>query len=591
MAHEYRVGNETIELEVDEDVVAVRYDDRHPMSVRAAVVASRAELGAFSDRFEVPGEKFTIIEVARTAQPRAARLEAASAALEEAKEVVRVAPVFKMGSCRVLATDRLLVGFKPGQVSTETLDKHGCTVLEAIGNECLVQINDPTRDPFEVVSALDAEEGVDYAEPDFVTIGKRLPRRSIAPSRATTEPLSVGQYAIEITRSVQAWAIQKGDPAVKIAILDEGVDTRHEDLRPALAGAYDATDDDGYQEPMPWDAHGTACAGLAVAVHGNGKGIRGVGGGCSLLAVRIAYSTRPGADWVTTSSWIRRAIDWAWKNGADILSNSWGGGAPSSAIIKAFQRARTEGRGGKGCVIIVAAGNDDGPVDFPGNLEGVLTVAASNEYDQPKTKASQDGETWWGSNYGPEVDVAAPGVHHWTTDITGSGGYGSDDYVPDFNGTSSATPIVAGAAGLILSADPDLHEAAVRDILRNTADKVGSLRYVNGRNDRMGYGRINVLEAVRQAQAGAARELVGTVKRVTVGDGTPAPAYALLTEDNGAHLLRTYQGFEAEPLDVLERQSLARISLHEGRQVRLRCARRQDTPHGSVLWGVTIEAL
>lgn len=103
----------------------------------------------------------------------------------------------------------------------------------------------------------------------------------------------------------------------------------------------------------------------------------------------------------TSNSIIRRAIDWSWENGADILSNSWGGGSPSSAIMNAFERARTQGRNGKGCVIVIAAGNDSGPVTFPGTLDNVLTVSASNEFDEFKTKTSQDKETWWGSNFGP----------------------------------------------------------------------------------------------------------------------------------------------------------------------------------------------
>jgi subtilisin-like proprotein convertase family protein len=258
-------------------------------------------------------------------------------------------------------------------------------------------------------------------------------------------------------------------------------------------------DGDSFQEPKPWDGHGTACAGLAAAVHDNVVGIRGIGGGCSLMAARIAYSQQEGANWTTSNSWIARAIDWAWENGADVLSNSWGGGTPSSAIINAFGRARTQGRGGKGSVVVVAAGNDSSAVDFPGNLPNVLTVSASNEFDQFKTKTSGDGETWWGSNFGPEVDVAAPGVHNWTTDISGSSGYRIGNYT-DFNGTSSATPIVAGACGLILSANPNLTEAEVRAIVRDTADKVGGQTYVNGRNDRFGFGRLNCRAAIEAAR-------------------------------------------------------------------------------------------
>ncbi|WP_395400217.1 S8 family serine peptidase [Pseudoduganella sp. UC29_106] len=201
----------------------------------------------------------------------------------------------------------------------------------------------------------------------------------------------------------------------------------------------------------------------------NLKGIRGVAGGCSLLAVRIAYSNGPNSGWVTTNGVIARAVDWAWQHGADVLSNSWGGGAPSNAIILAFERARILGRQGKGCVIVVAAGNGSGPVSFPAKLPNVLAVSATNEKDEFKTKTSSDGEYWWGSNFGPEVDISAPGVQNYTTDHGRAATTRRGHYYSKFNGTSSSTPLVAGAAALLLSANPGLTEARVRQILCSTA--------------------------------------------------------------------------------------------------------------------------
>ena len=262
------------------------------------------------------------------------------------------------------------------------------------------------------------------------------------------------------------------------------------------------------------------------------------------------------------------------------------GVAPSSAIINAFERARTQGRDGKGCVILVAAGNDSAPVNFPGNLVNILTVSASNEYDEPKTKISQDGESWWGSSFGPEVDVAAPGVHNLTTDISGQNGYTEENYVPDFNGTSSSTPIVAGAVGLVLSANKNLTEADVRDIIRNTADKVGPLAYVNGRNDHMGFGRLNVLRAVETVRDGNTT-LRGTIKQV--GTGEPkAGAFYLETDDGGIYALKAYQGFEAVAWQILEEQSLSYLAQFVNQNVTVNFSRRQDSPYGSILWGVSV---
>ena len=517
MSYTYYANGQPVVLEVDEDVVAVRFTEPAEHSVRAAMAAA-ANLAPFGERIELPEEKFTILPVAQVAKPRHERYLAAVAQLEQGDEVTRVAPVFKLGDKRAVATDRLLIGLKEsGKKARKLLRDHGLKVLEEFGDgaEFLVQLA-AESDPFVTLGELQHLPEVDYVEPDLVIIGQH-PMRGVGPAANGSDPLLPKQYAPQLTKATEAWASQQGRAEIKIAILDEGVDTQHEDLAATIKGGYDATDNDEFQEPNRWDGHGTACAGLAAAVPNNNLGVRGIGAGCSLLAVRIAYSAESGSNrWVTNNGWIRRAIDWAWRNEADVLSNSWGGGWPSTAIAWAFERARTLGRNGKGCVIVIAAGNESGPVSFPGTLPSVLTVSASNEFDEFKTRSSRDGEHWWGSNFGPEVTVAAPGVHNYTTDITGVGGYNGQPnghYTPDFNGTSSATPIVAGAVGLILSANADLNEAAVRAIIRDTADKVGSQPYFQGRNDQMGYGRLNVARALAAARA----QIGGTAAPISNG--------------------------------------------------------------------------
>jgi thermitase len=594
MVYEYKANGKKVVLPVDEDFIAVKFVDSVPRSSRASV-ANKPELGSFSSRFEVPGEKFTIIPVAQTPQPREARFNAAREAMESADEVVRVAPVFKLGNSQVLATDRLSVGFTPQtQNSQEILGRYGCQIVKEYGiNEYLVRLQE-SEDPFEITVQLDALPEVSYAEPDFVTIGKHIPLKPVSSVIRSNDPLLDQQYATKITKAVEAWNIQIGNPSIKIAVLDEGVDTNHEDLADAIVGSYDGTDDDLFQEPNRWDAHGTACSGLAAAIHGNQLGIQGIGGGCSLLAIRIASSPRENADWVTSNSYIQRSIDWSWRNGsADILSNSWGGGAPSTAITNAFERARTLGRSGKGCVIVIAAGNESSSVSFPGNLDNMMTVSASNEYDEPKTKSSRDGEDWWGSNFGPEVDVAAPGVHNYTTDISGDGGYNravDGNYVSNFNGTSSATPIVAGAVGLVLSANPELTEAEVRQIIRDAADKVGGVAYVNGRNDQMGYGRLNVLKAV-EAALGERLPLEGTIEQARLSDGSEIAAFALKADRGNIFLLHSYQGSEAADWQVLQEQSLNYFTQFLGKRVKISYARKQVSSNGNILWGVSVTSL
>lgn len=526
MAYEYVVNGKRIALPIEEGLVAVRFKEPAPLAVRAAG-AVRLGMGAFEQRIELPGERYTIFRPRATMAAGAIASAAAMAA--SAPDVARVAPVFRVGSKHVLASDRVIVGFDQDVKDADArvfLTRRNYTVIDQIGDGYVVRLPE-TVDPFKAAEELIASKKVKYAEPDFVTIGRHIPRRGTSPETplpeamgvpATTggrDPLRSRQYAPTITKTSQAWSLVASKKfaveQVRIAILDEGVDRNHEDLN--VTAEYDATGNDLDQQPNAWDGHGTACAGLAGGIGKNQRGIRGIASGAQILAVRIAYSNQPNGDWVTTNSIIGRAIEWAWQNGADVLSNSWGGGAPSSLIIGAFERARTQGRAGKGCVVAIAAGNDNGPVSFPGDLPNMLTVSASNEFDEPKTPTSRDGEDWWGSNYGPEVSIAAPGVHNYTTDISGEAGYsegGRDErnrrynahYTPDFNGTSSATPIVAGAAALLIAAKPTLNESQVRDALCQTAEKVGG-PYSGGRHERMGFGRLNVHGAMRHVLDGS----------------------------------------------------------------------------------------
>jgi subtilisin family serine protease len=242
------------------------------------------------------------------------------------------------------------------------------------------------------------------------------------------------------------------------------------------------------------DAHGTACAGIVLS---RSAAFPGVAPRCSLIAVRIAMGDGAGG-WVFDDFSTADAIDWSWRQGADVLSNSWTGGLPSDAISRAFARARTQGRNGRGSVVVIAAGNHQSPTEFPGNLPGYVTVGASNHKDQRKTRTSDDGENWWGSNFGETIRLLAPGVFIWTTDISGSHGYDPTDFTKTFNGTSAATPHVAGCAALMLSVAPHLGASTIRNLLGTTAKKIAGQ---TGWTPELGWGRLDVAKAVAAAKA------------------------------------------------------------------------------------------
>jgi len=333
------------------------------------------------------------------------------------------------------------------------------------------------------ICTLLAKRHVGSVTPNFLRRFGHTPRS--APARA---------WAHAKIRLSAAWKITKGSAAIRVAVLDEGVDTSHPALKAAVVAQRDFIGDKGNSaKPDGNDAHGTACAGIILA-----RGVKapGIAPRCSLIAARIAMDDGSG-NWVFDDYATADAIDWCWRNDAAVLSNSWGGGAPSDAISRAFGRARTQGRGGRGAVVCIAAGNDQIPIDFPGNLNGYVTVGASNPHDERKTKSSSDGENWWGSNQGATMWLLAPGVFIHTTDISGPSGYATDGYTNTFNGTSSATPHVAGAAALMLSANPNLTASDVRILLSSTAKPI--MRQ-SGWTKELGHGRLDVGAAVAGAK-------------------------------------------------------------------------------------------
>jgi subtilisin family serine protease len=171
----------------------------------------------------------------------------------------------------------------------------------------------------------------------------------------------------------------------------------------------------------------------------------------------------------------------------------------SPLIDDAIDEALTNGRGGKGCVVVFAAGNANGAIIYPARANpGVLAVAAISPCGERKSPTSCDPESFWGSCFGSALDIAAPGVLIPTTDLTGTDGYDTGDYTLTFNGTSSATPHVAGVAALILQANPNLTQGQVVEIIEKCGRKVGTYNYQNtpGRphgdwHQEMGYGMLD----------------------------------------------------------------------------------------------------
>ena len=310
-----------------------------------------------------------------------------------------------------------------------------------------------------------------------------------------------GTAGIDIN-ACDAWANwTTGDPSVIIAILDQGYEENHPDLINNHSGlSWDS--ELGTSPAQITGSHGTACAGIAAAQGNNTIGVAGVARTCELMNIGNSLAGTP-------NSRQRRAngINWAWQNGAAVISNSWSSSVAYAVIDNAIDSAYLFGRGGLGTLVCFSSGNNNGAVSYPANSNpDILCVGAMSPCGERKNPASCDGENW-GSNFGTTLDIVAPGVLIPTTDRQGAAGYAAGDYTMTFNGTSSACPHVAGLVGLIISMNPCLTYQQVINIIERSAQKVGGYAYAttagrpNGTwDDEMGYGLIDADAALRMTR-------------------------------------------------------------------------------------------
>lgn len=381
----------------------------------------------------------------------------------------------------------------------------------------------------DLANCLTELDEVAFAFPNFVSEFRRLGAPEVAG----------GRWHLDITQTRKAWRYTRGE-GITIAIIDDGVDVDHPNLRSNIRRRPDPDEprdlhgrdffidpDDrlgaDHFDPCPKifvapyddfninDIHGTCCAGVAAA---SGKVARMYGAAprARILPVKISHG-----DSMATDSRIANAIRYA-SRFADILSCSWEGtkGPDMDAALK----EASQGRGGKGCPIFVASGNENGRVTYPATSPFVIAVGASTFKDK---KAAY-------SNYGRRLSIMAPSgdviVKPWrkprrgmimSTDLSyprrgfnfGTVNAGGIDglHYNKWTGTSSSTPLAAGIAALVLSANPKLTSEEVRSLLQDTAVRIGPKAAYkrNGHSNRFGYGRINAAHAVARAIAGKSR--------------------------------------------------------------------------------------
>ena len=311
-------------------------------------------------------------------------------------------------------------------------------------------------------------------------------------SKVTSVELDGTVYAVD-TELDNAWGVKRigsgtvhdggnKGTGVKIGIIDSGINYTHLDLDGVYAGGHDFVQDD--DNPMDVYGHGTHVAGTACA-EDNGFGVVGVAPECALYSLRVLNDDGVGS-WSATVA----AIDWAVKNGTQVVNLSLGSSQDPGATVKAaFDNAEAAG------LIIVAAGGNSGNsagkgnnVIYPAKYASVIAVAATDSNDQ---RAS------WSST-GAEIELAAPGVAVLSTWNDADSPHDPQPICVDGvcyykygSGTSMASPHVAGVAALVIAAGVTDNDE-VRAIMNSTAQDLGS----SGRDPQYGYGLVAAAAAV-----------------------------------------------------------------------------------------------
>lgn len=297
------------------------------------------------------------------------------------------------------------------------------------------------------------------------------------------------QWNAYVTYLDKAWDITTGSTSIGIAVVDQGVDYEHPDLTSQFDMSnkgYDFVDND--DDPLPnksivSEIHGTHVAGIIAATMNNSIGIAGVGN-FRLYSYRACDTIGNCSDYNVAS-----AIIMASKNpNVKIINLSLGSSIGSNVIEEAIDTAIKYGK-----ILVAAAGNDGGSVNYPAAYDSVIAVGA---WDTTGRKA---GFSSWGN----KLDIMAPGV--WVTstinsNLQATNSCGMNEVLKGYaclTGTSMAAPFVSGVVGLILTIRPDLNFKQVLNILCDSAEDVDD----NGFDRRTGCGLLNVHRVLLRAQA------------------------------------------------------------------------------------------
>jgi subtilisin family serine protease len=365
-------------------------------------------------------------------------------------------------------------------------------------------------DPNYVAKQLSSLPEVEWAEPKYLYHVSSVPN----------DPSYSQQFSLPLIKAPAAWDITTGDTTVIIGIVDTGVDWPHPDLAANIwnnAGEIpgNGIDDDhnGYVDDIHgWDFgglgnngqptpdndpmedrsdHGTHVAGIASAVTNNGIGIASIGYKCKIMPVKTSEDdVRDNGGALISFGF--EGIVYAADNHCKVINCSWGGGGYSLLGQETINYALS-----KGALVVCAAGNDNSSgLFYPADYDGVFAVASTESND---VRSSY-------TNYGEKIGVCAPGSAIYST-------WQPNTYATLY-GTSMASPLVSGLAGLVSSKFKTYTPEQVREQIRRNCDDISAQN--PGLVNLLGGGRINALKALSNTNTESSR-----ATKVTFSDEAP----------------------------------------------------------------------
>lgn len=506
------------------DMVAVR--TKNSRDLDKAVISEKGKKALLSLKVvaEFPEADITVFRTKAAAKDRIAARNKAKLVLRKEPELRFVGKVLveEDGKTVVLYTENIFIKFHndvPADRCEAILNDNLLKIKQKTGfaeNSYFVSAPEDTGlRIFEIAESLLQMKEVELCHPELI---RKRGLKRINPQQWHLMATSIGGIKIDEGVSADlAHKLTRGGN-VTIALIDDGFDIDHTEFKSPGKVVHSRDIASGSNDPSPrnsWDNHGTACAGIALA---GGTEASGVAPLARLMPVRLSSSLGSIAE--------ANAFLWAADHGADIISCSWGpedgnwsdpGDPVHTTLIDlpdstrlAIDHTVSKGRGGKGCVITFAAGNGNEDCRFDGyaSYEKVMAVAACNDRGKRCIYSDYGKEVWCSF---PSSDLGYEPFSHpepitsglFTTDRSGKAGYNpKGDYTDSFGGTSGSCPGAAGTAALILSANPGLTWEQVRQVIRDTCDKIdpdGGNYDPGGHSNLYGFGRVNAEKAVIMA--------------------------------------------------------------------------------------------